>query len=74
VVLAGVLHHRRERLLRRLRHVVSSYFPNRAVIEYVIWYPPQEEAAGVTRQIEQHVLDACRLDTWLALHSPTFGG
>ncbi|MFN8186070.1 MAG: M20/M25/M40 family metallo-hydrolase [Gaiellales bacterium] len=49
-----------------------AYFPNRAVIEYVIWYPPQEEAADVARQLERHVLDACRLDPWLAEHPPTF--
>ncbi len=49
-----------------------SYFPNRAVIEYVIWYPPQEEAASIAREIEERVLEACRLDTWLALHPPTF--
>ena len=49
-----------------------TYFPNRAAIEYVIWYPPQEEAQDVARQIEEYVLTACRLDSWLAEHPPVF--
>jgi acetylornithine deacetylase len=49
-----------------------AYFPNRAVIEYVIWYPPQEEAGDVARQIEEHVLAGCRLDPWLAQNPPEF--
>ncbi len=49
-----------------------TYFPNRAAIEYVIWYPPQEEAQDVARQIEDYVLAACRLDSWLAEHPPVF--
>ena len=49
-----------------------TYFPNRAVIEYVIWYPPQEEAGDVARQIEEHVLAGCRLDPWLRANPPTF--
>ena len=49
-----------------------TYFPNRAAIEYVIWYPPQEEAQDVARQIEEYVLTACRLDSWLAERPPVF--
>jgi acetylornithine deacetylase len=49
-----------------------AYFPNRAVIEYVIWYPPQQAAADVARELEEHVLAACRLDPWLAAHPPAF--
>ncbi len=49
-----------------------AYIPDRAVIEYVIWYPPQEDAADVARQIEEYVLTACRLDTWLARNPPVF--
>ena len=49
-----------------------AYFPNRAAIEYVIWYPPQESAEEVAREIEEHVLAACRLDTWLRDHPPAF--
>jgi acetylornithine deacetylase/succinyl-diaminopimelate desuccinylase-like protein len=47
-----------------------AYFPNRATIEYVVWYPPQEPAAEIARQIEDHVLAACKLDPWLAEHPP----
>jgi acetylornithine deacetylase/succinyl-diaminopimelate desuccinylase-like protein len=49
-----------------------AYFPQRAVIEYVIWYPPQEEAQEVAREIESHVLAACQLDPWLREHPPVF--
>jgi acetylornithine deacetylase len=38
----------------------------------VIWYPPQEAAEDVVRQIEEHVLAACRLDPWLAERPPVF--
>jgi acetylornithine deacetylase/succinyl-diaminopimelate desuccinylase-like protein len=48
------------------------YFPNRAQIEYVVWYPPQEEAGDVARELEDHVLTACRLDPWLRQHPPRF--
>ena len=49
-----------------------AYFPDRAAIEYVIWYPPQESAEEVAREIEGYVLAACRLDTWLRDHPPAF--
>ena len=49
-----------------------AYFPNRAAIEYVIWYPPQEAAEEVAREIEEYVLAACRLDPWLREHPPAF--
>ena len=49
-----------------------AYFPHRAAIEYVIWYPPQESAEEVAREIEAYVLAACRLDTWLRDHPPAF--
>jgi acetylornithine deacetylase len=49
-----------------------AYFPDRAAIEYVIWYPPQEAAEDVARQIEEHVLAGCRLDPWLREHPPAF--
>ena len=49
-----------------------AYFPNRAELQCVIWYPPQEAAGDVVRQIEEYVLAACRLDPWLAEHPPVF--
>ena len=36
-----------------------AYLPNRASVEYVIWYPPQEAAADIAQQIEDHVLALC---------------
>jgi acetylornithine deacetylase len=49
-----------------------SYFPQRAVVEYVIWYPPQEAADAIAAEIEGHVLAACQLDPWLREHPPAF--
>ncbi len=46
--------------------------PTALPIEYVIWYPPQESAEEVAREIEEYVLAGCRLDTWLRDHPPTF--
>jgi acetylornithine deacetylase len=51
---------------------IPFYFANRAELGYLIWYPPQEEAAAVAQEIERFVLDACRLDPWLAGHPPRF--
>lgn len=47
-----------------------AFFPNRAAVEYVIWYPPQEAAEDVARQLEEHVLAGCALDPWLREHPP----
>jgi acetylornithine deacetylase len=49
-----------------------TYFPDRASIDYVIWYPPHEDAKEVAREIEEQVLAGCRLDTWLKEHPPAF--
>jgi acetylornithine deacetylase len=49
-----------------------TYFPDRASIDYVVWYPPQEDAKDVACEIEEHVLAGCRLDTWLREHPPAF--
>ena len=49
-----------------------AYLPNRASIEFLIWYPPQEPAADVVREIEDYLLGVCRLDPWLREHPPTF--
>jgi acetylornithine deacetylase len=48
-----------------------AYFPDRAQVEYVVWYPPQEPAAEIARQLEEHLLAGCRLDPWLSEHPPT---
>jgi acetylornithine deacetylase len=47
-----------------------AYFPDRATIEYVIWYPPQEDASDVARQITERVHAGCRLDPWLEANPP----
>lgn len=49
-----------------------AYFPDRAELHWMIWYPPQEDADSVIAEIERFVLDACRVDPWLAAHPPSF--
>ena len=49
-----------------------AYLPNRAELHWGIWYPPQENEEAVMREIQEHVLAACRLDPWLAAHPPSF--
>ncbi len=45
-------------------------FPDRAELHWLLWYPPQEDDEEVMREVEEHVLAACRLDPWLAAHPP----
>ena len=47
-----------------------AFVPDRAHVEYVVWYPPQEPAADVAREIEERVAAGCGLDPWLAEHPP----
>jgi acetylornithine deacetylase len=47
-----------------------AYLANRAELHWVVWYPPQEADSDVRREIEEHVLAACRLDPWLREHPP----
>jgi acetylornithine deacetylase len=49
-----------------------AYFPDLAKVEYVVWYPPQEDALDVARHLEEHVLAACRTDPWLSRNPPAF--
>ncbi len=49
-----------------------AYFPNRAELHWLLWYPPQEDDGDVMREIEEFVLAACRLDPWLREHPPAF--
>lgn len=49
-----------------------AYFPNRAELHWCAWYPPQESDEDVVRELEEHVLAACRLDPWLRQHPPVF--
>ena len=38
----------------------------------MLWYLPQEDDEDVMREIEEYVLAACALDTWLVEHPPQF--
>ncbi len=51
---------------------IPFYFSNRAELAYSLWYPPDESAADVIDQVEEYVLGACMLDTWLRDHPPRF--
>ena len=51
---------------------IPFYFPNQAEIQYSIWYPPQEEAGEVVREVEDYVLGVAALDPWLREHPPRF--
>jgi acetylornithine deacetylase len=51
---------------------IPFYFANRAEISYSIWYTPQQDASDVSQEIEEYVLDACRVDPWLREHPPRF--
>lgn len=50
--------------------LVPLYFPDRARIEYAIWFPPDQTHAELVNEMERCVRDACRLDPWLAEHPP----
>ena len=49
-----------------------AYFPNRAELHWMMWYPPDEAEEDVIREVEDFVFTACRLDPWLREHPPTF--
>jgi acetylornithine deacetylase len=51
---------------------IPFYFSNRAEIAYSLWYPPDESADDVRREIEEYVLTAGRLDPWLRENPPRF--
>jgi acetylornithine deacetylase/succinyl-diaminopimelate desuccinylase-like protein len=49
-----------------------AYVPDHAVVEYVIWYPPDVSAEAIAREVEAYVFHESRLDPWLADHAPAF--
>ncbi len=49
-----------------------AFFPDTAELHWMLWYPPQEDDEDVMREIEEYVLAACALDTWLVEHPPQF--
>ncbi|MFT4038021.1 MAG: ArgE/DapE family deacylase [Thermomicrobiales bacterium] len=55
-------------------HTISNpgTAPDYCSLEYNIWFLPGETLAGIQTEIEEYVLDACRLDPWLREHPPRF--
>ena len=49
-----------------------AFFPDRAELHWMLWYPPDEDDEEVMREVEEYVLAACALDPWLAEHPPRF--
>ena len=47
-----------------------AYLPDRAELHWILWYPPDEDDEAVMAEVEEHVLAACRLDTWLRDNPP----
>jgi acetylornithine deacetylase len=47
-----------------------AYFPDRAELQWVMWFPPEQSPDDAIREVEAYVLDACRLDPWLRAHPP----
>ena len=51
-----------------------AFFPHRAELHWMLWYPPDEDDEEVMREIEEYVLAACALDPWLAGTRPGSSG
>lgn len=49
-----------------------AYFPDRAEIHWIIWYPPQQTDEEARQELVDYILGVCSLDPWLAEHPPTF--
>ncbi len=49
-----------------------AFFPDRAELHWLLWYPPDEDDEDVMREIEDYVSAACALDSWLSEHPPQF--
>ncbi len=47
-----------------------AYFPDRALVEYVVWYQPRETPEQVKAEIEAQVAAVAQLDPWLRAHPP----
>jgi acetylornithine deacetylase/succinyl-diaminopimelate desuccinylase-like protein len=47
-----------------------AYFPDRAAVEYVVWYQPRETPEQVRAEIEAQVTAVAQLDPWLREHPP----
>jgi acetylornithine deacetylase/succinyl-diaminopimelate desuccinylase family protein len=44
--------------------------PDECVLDYSIWFPPDEDVDSNRREIEEYIANASKLDTWLAKHPP----
>jgi len=51
---------------------VPYYFPDRAEIQYDVWYDPRETAEECAGEVERFVLAMSEMDTWLRVHPPRF--
>jgi len=51
---------------------IPFYFANHAELAYSLWYPPDETAEEIIRQVEEHVLGHAQHDPWLREHPPMF--
>jgi acetylornithine deacetylase len=49
-----------------------AFFPDRAELHWLLWYPPDEDDEDVMREIEDYVSAACALDSWLSERPPLF--
>ena len=50
----------------------TSFFADYAVIQCVLWYPPDEQAEDVAKEVEVHIESACDPDPWLRINRPRF--
>jgi acetylornithine deacetylase len=49
-----------------------AYFPDKADLHWIAWFPPDQDTEDVKAELQDHVLAACRLDPWLREHPPAF--
>lgn len=50
--------------------LVPFAIPDKATIDYIVWYSPDEQPADVRREVEEQVRRAAALDPWLRSHAP----
>jgi acetylornithine deacetylase len=48
-----------------------AYFPDRAELHWLLWYPPDEDDEDVMREVEEQLLGTCQLDPWLRDNPPS---
>jgi formylaminopyrimidine deformylase len=47
-------------------YIVSEY----CIIDYAVWFPPQEDPEDIKNEIETYIKNAAKLDSWLAENPP----